>query len=499
SPQNVLVSRDGEVKVTDFGIAKAADRARRTRTGMLMGKVRYMAPEQARAEDIDARADVFSAAAVLFEAITGRHLIEGRAPEEILLNIVNGRFPRLSEVAQGIPVGLDAIMDRATEQDRSLRYTDGGALARDLERLLHVIAPAFSRDDLASLVQSLVPKSPPQNHEPTRPVLTEDALAAYPTIPEGDVSQVADIPPGIDAINLPAARTRSLASVGGADLAYGHTDLAYGPTLPPSDVPGDNPNNDDPYAAALRAELGASVNDDRPSAAAGSISIPATGKGPYPTATREGASDDRDMSLSAVVARAQQSQEPPGPDHPDVEFLLNPRPPTLIHDRRRERRSPEALGTAPPRRRRLLAAAAVALLLGPAAGFVASRVYRNARPQNANLTHLPEVALPQGKPIALAPTWTLAIQGAKRPHNSQGHAHQIIDVALRHAKAATPPRLGSVFALLDAQGLHPALFWYPRKDGSLRLVFPLPVGHGPLRLRLRATAPGGARAFSVIP
>ena len=76
SPHNIMVSRSGTAKVMDFGIAKAAERLTRTKTGMIKGKVAYMAPEQGKSGDVDRRADVFSLAVTLWELTTDRRLFK---------------------------------------------------------------------------------------------------------------------------------------------------------------------------------------------------------------------------------------------------------------------------------------------------------------------------------------------------------------------------------------------------------------------------------------
>ncbi len=107
SPQNVLLSVDGEVKLLDFGIAKARGRAERTEAGVIKGKIRYMAPEQAMGEEIDRRIDVYALGVVLWEMLTMRRYIEGRTEVEVLRKVQSPEPVPPSFRAGGIDPRID--------------------------------------------------------------------------------------------------------------------------------------------------------------------------------------------------------------------------------------------------------------------------------------------------------------------------------------------------------------------------------------------------------
>lgn len=132
SPHNLIVTYGGAIKILDFGIAKTAIQETRTRTGLLKGKVAYMAPEQARGEPLDRRADVWSAGVVLWEALTGSRLFKGDNEAASLNLTLNGAIPRPSELRADVPVELDRILGRALGRNRDERYPTARAMAQAL-------------------------------------------------------------------------------------------------------------------------------------------------------------------------------------------------------------------------------------------------------------------------------------------------------------------------------------------------------------------------------
>jgi serine/threonine protein kinase len=147
SPQNILISFDGNVKLTDFGIAKAATKASKTERGALRGKLLYMSPEQAWGRRIDHRSDVFSAGVVLYEMVTEQRPFTGGTSETTILEMVRKCVitpPR--DINPRLPESLDRVVMKALARDPKDRYQDAGKMQRSLEKILRERPPVTTRD-----------------------------------------------------------------------------------------------------------------------------------------------------------------------------------------------------------------------------------------------------------------------------------------------------------------------------------------------------------------
>jgi len=133
SPHNVLVGVDGAARVADFGVAKAIGRVQATRDGQIKGKLSYMAPEQALGRALDARADVFAAGIVLWEALTGRHLFARDAEAQTMAAVLGDPIDPPSAYAPGLAPALDEAVTRALARDPDARFASARDLAIALE------------------------------------------------------------------------------------------------------------------------------------------------------------------------------------------------------------------------------------------------------------------------------------------------------------------------------------------------------------------------------
>ena len=135
SPSNVLLGKLGEIKLSDFGVAKARQRSYHTVSGTIKGKAPYMAPEQILGETVDRRADVFSLGVLLFEVSTRTRLYSASADARAMKQILDGAVPDPAERRPGYPPELAAIVRRALARDRDRRYQTAAAMVDDLDAL----------------------------------------------------------------------------------------------------------------------------------------------------------------------------------------------------------------------------------------------------------------------------------------------------------------------------------------------------------------------------
>jgi serine/threonine-protein kinase len=156
SPQNILLSRDGDAQLADFGMARALGTARVTAQGVLKGKLSYMAPEQSRGKEVDARADLFSLGVVLWESLTGRRLFLGENPTETIKRVRACQPPPLHKVAPHVPEKLRTIVHRLLLVEPDDRYQTATEVRKELQSFLRDARPVDS-SGLAELLEAYFP------------------------------------------------------------------------------------------------------------------------------------------------------------------------------------------------------------------------------------------------------------------------------------------------------------------------------------------------------
>ena len=156
SPQNVLISVSGDVKLVDFGIAKAALRNQHTAAGVIKGKYYYMSPEQAWGDAVDRRSDVFSTGILLYEMIVGRMLYMKEDIHELLDMVRRADIVPPSQYREGVPPELDAIVMRALGKKAEDRYQTAAEFADALAQLLSELTPQFAPNQLTEFVNDII-------------------------------------------------------------------------------------------------------------------------------------------------------------------------------------------------------------------------------------------------------------------------------------------------------------------------------------------------------
>jgi len=158
SPHNILLSRSGEVKLSDFGIAKAHARATATRSGIVKGKLGYMAPEQIAGQPIDARTDLFAVGVVLYEMLTGERLFQGDSEVETMALVQRCQIPPPQEKNPEVTLDVEAATLKLLAADPGARFQSAGDAIRALSA-----TPAYSYDPdaLAELVTQVAPPAEP--------------------------------------------------------------------------------------------------------------------------------------------------------------------------------------------------------------------------------------------------------------------------------------------------------------------------------------------------
>ncbi len=154
SPANVLITRHGEVKLADFGLAKAATQMSQSGAEVIKGKFSYLAPEAVRQQPLDGRADLFATGAILWELLAGHKLFQGENPSQTIALVERAAVPSLCERHPEVDAQLDAIVRRALAREREARYPRARELVRALGEWLASRQRSVCALDVAELVQS---------------------------------------------------------------------------------------------------------------------------------------------------------------------------------------------------------------------------------------------------------------------------------------------------------------------------------------------------------
>ncbi|MBS2033080.1 MAG: serine/threonine protein kinase [Deltaproteobacteria bacterium] len=301
SPQNIIVTFEGSVKVVDFGIAKAADQSSVTKSGVVKGKYSYMSPEQASgARNIDHRTDQFALGIVLYELVTGERLFKRGSDLETLRAVEKCQVMPPSQVNSRVPLTLDAVILRALQKDPDQRYKDCQAMQLALEDWLLQNRLPNSSAQLASFLAEIYSERLEEERKLGHPIWDEqpDPNASLPGVREDPGSSPNTAAAKPKSISLAGSRPRSLGMNSGPfAMAVGAPDPI--PSVPPKPAP--------PVASS--PSLRAQATTDPPSLRRGTVDAPSVRRPTHdaPSIRRPGVEPANNLAVDDGATFAEQN------------------------------------------------------------------------------------------------------------------------------------------------------------------------------------------------
>ncbi|MDP9000895.1 MAG: protein kinase [Myxococcota bacterium] len=236
SPQNIFVTYDGQIKVVDFGIAKAERSNTKTQVGFFKGKTAYMAPEQLEGGAIDRRVDVFTSGIVLWELLAGRKLMAAETQAKTLMRLLREPIPHVADIVPDTDANLDRIVARALERDPAARFQTAGEMRNALEQYLAERDHLVRHDEIGRIVGEIfgdvradmqraisVQMARPQSVFPQSGPFPVEGVASMPGMPVGlDPRQ----PTSVTGM----ASVSGIASMSGISISQNSSALHVAPT-----------------------------------------------------------------------------------------------------------------------------------------------------------------------------------------------------------------------------------------------------------------------------
>lgn len=191
TPENIMVGWNGNVKILDFGIAKASSQTDQTRAGEIKGKLSYMSPEQGMGKVLDARSDLFTLGVVLYEWVTGYKLFTGENEMAILKSIIDGRIYPPSYFREDVPEPVEHILMKALAKDREERYQAAAEMHLDIQAFLNEIGFVPTNAHLSNFMRQIFSDEIEQERAALAKAAQEKKRRTPPPLPDGIVESEA--------------------------------------------------------------------------------------------------------------------------------------------------------------------------------------------------------------------------------------------------------------------------------------------------------------------
>jgi serine/threonine-protein kinase len=184
SPPNVLITKHGEIKIVDFGLAKANSQIEKSEPGIIKGKFSYLAPEAAMGQDVDARTDIFAVGIILWELLAGQRLFLGDTDFQTVKKVQAAQVPSISQINKRVPPELERILNKTLAREPAQRYRTARELGLELSKFMFKHAVPVSTFDIAQLVQGALKER--SRHRPMQASiidkLIEEALFEFTSL-----------------------------------------------------------------------------------------------------------------------------------------------------------------------------------------------------------------------------------------------------------------------------------------------------------------------------